>query len=62
MIRGLLDGLTAIPAIMAEQNCSWEEAHGLWKISMEMEAEAEAAKAGPPSAVIIPFPIDRVRQ
>jgi hypothetical protein len=38
-VRGLLDGLTAIPAIMAEQDCTWEEAQRFWRISMEMEAE-----------------------
>ena len=57
MAHGLLDGLVAIPAIMKEQDCSWDEAKALWVISMEVEAE----NAEPPSAVIIPFPMDRVR-
>ena len=38
-MRGLLDGITAIPAIMAEQGCSREEAERLWIISMQVEAE-----------------------
>lgn len=38
-MRGLLDGIIAIPAIMAEQGCSREEAERLWIISMELEAE-----------------------
>lgn len=38
-MRGLLDGITAIPAIMAEQGCSREEAERLWILSMQVEAE-----------------------
>lgn len=39
MARGLLDGITAVPLIMAEQGCSREEAERLWVISMQVEAE-----------------------
>ena len=39
-MRGLLDGITAIPAIMAEQGCSREEAERLWVLSMQVEAES----------------------
>jgi hypothetical protein len=56
MMAGLLDGLTTIQLIMKEQGCTWEEARRLWNISLEVEAE----NAPPPSAVIIPFPLDRV--
>ena len=35
-MRGLLDGITAIPAIMAEQGCSREEAECLWILSMQV--------------------------
>ena len=38
-MRGLLDGITAIPAIMAEQGCSREEAERRWLLSMQVEAE-----------------------
>ena len=38
-MRGLLDGITAIPAIMAEQGCSREEAERLWISAMKAEAE-----------------------
>jgi len=54
--RGLLDCLTAIPVIMAEQDCSWEDAKRFSRISMEMEAERAE-----PVTNIIQFPIDRVR-
>ena len=39
-MRGLLDGIAAIPAIMAEQGCSREEAERLWILSMQVEAES----------------------
>jgi hypothetical protein len=40
--RGLLDGLAIISDIMKEQGCSWAEAQGFWRISMELEAERDA--------------------
>jgi hypothetical protein len=54
--RGLLDFIAAIPLIMKEQACTWEQAEGFWRISMEMEAERAE-----PETNIIPFPMDRVR-
>jgi hypothetical protein len=56
MSGGLLDGLAIIPAIMKEQDCSWDEAKALWKISQEVEAERqmEIAHASAESNVI-PF-------
>jgi hypothetical protein len=51
---GLLDGITAIAAIIEEQGCTWEAAQGLWRISMEMEAERAE-----PATNIIQFPMDR---
>ena len=42
-MRGLLDGITAIPAIMAEQGCSREEAERLWISAMKAEAENATA-------------------
>jgi hypothetical protein len=38
--QGLLSFLTIVPAIMKEQNCTWDEAMVFWRISNEMEAEA----------------------
>ena len=56
MARGLLDGLVAIPAIMQEQNCSWDEARRLWVISMEVEAEQREALAhAAAESNVIPF-------
>jgi hypothetical protein len=52
---GLLDGLAIIAAIKDEQDCSWEAAKRLWHISLEMEAEARAAKAAPPETNVIQF-------
>jgi hypothetical protein len=51
MSAGLIDGLTIIAAIQAEQDCTWDAAKRLWHINLEMEAEARA-KAAPPSNVI----------
>jgi hypothetical protein len=56
MSGGILDGLAIIPAIMAEQGCTWDEARRLWILSMEVEAErqSEIAEATTESNVI-PF-------
>jgi hypothetical protein len=52
-MRGLLDGLISIPAIMKEQGCTWDEAERLWVISMQVEAEN--AK---PEIVFLQDPLD----
>jgi hypothetical protein len=56
MSFGLLNWLTEIPEIMREQGVDWQQAEALWKISKEVEAERHQ-----PTAVIIPFPTERVR-
>jgi hypothetical protein len=56
-VRGLLDGLTAIPAIMKKYACTYDEAETIWKLELEVELLEQ-----PPSAEIIPFPIERVRR